>query len=255
MYKISGIVSKQVVSLSGAKVLGTVIDVKFDASLKRADSLLLVDCEENDEALLKLPLRCVFSLDGDAVVVKNLSAPLESVRAASNSPVNLPCYNQDGKSLGTVKDVEIDERYRTVGFATGAGNYTIEQLLSHSDSLIIFNDTGAPIKLPRPKARPPRQSDKNISVSVTETAIGSADDAKVYIPEAASAIATPTVISSPPPDLGAPDFSFLIGKRVDKALYSTSGELIAAQGSVITQEVIAKAGKLNKLVHLTLRAY
>lgn len=265
MYKISTVVSKQVVSLCGATVLGTVVDVLFHPSLKRAQSLLLMDCEENDEAYLVLPVQRVSALDGDAVVVKTLTAPLAATKEPSNNPVNLPCYNQDGKSLGVLVDVELDERFKTTAFVTNNHRYPADTLLSFSEKLAIFNDTGAPIKLPRPKARPPRQQDKDVKVQVNAQTAGiqswqnaaQAYDGKAYAPDRNynAGIALPKVISSPPPDLGAPDFSFLLHKRLARALYASDGRLIAPQDCVITEAVILDAGRENKLVQLALRAY
>lgn len=255
MYKISKIVSKQVVSLCGAKVLGTVVDVKFSPSLKRAEYLLLMDCEENDDAYLKLPMKSVHSLGEDAVVVKTLASPLSVERESSNSPINRPCYNQDGKSLGRISDVELNENYSTYAFSAGGVSYAADTLLSFSPSLVIINDSGTPIKLPRPKARPPRQADKDLPVftaNCENRPVGT-----TYLPcsDMNTEITLPTKLCSPPPDLGTPDFSFLLGKRISRALYSADGELIAAQDSVITQSTIASARKDNKLVQLTLRAY
>ena len=85
MYRLSDIVSKQVISLKGAHALGTAIDVLFSRDLKKADSLLLSDPEENDDKYLKLALSKVFKLGGEAIVVRAPNAPLFHFEGAAQS--------------------------------------------------------------------------------------------------------------------------------------------------------------------------
>jgi sporulation protein YlmC with PRC-barrel domain len=260
MYKLSDIISKQAISLRGAQLLGTVSDVRFAPTLKKADALLLIDGEENDDGYLTLPAKAVSTMKEDSVVVRALSSPLTLSALPPNNPINLPCLNQDGKMLGRLSDITFDDKFAVVAFVVGESEYAADTLLSYSSSLVIFNDSGAPIKLPR--ARPnPKPSDKKTVVKtafvpasppLTEQAPAIENPTET---EEKTSVTTPTAAPSPAPDFGTPDFSFLLGKCVTKTLCAASGRIIAAAGEIVTEQIIADATRENKLVQLTLRAY
>lgn len=257
MYKLSEIISKQAISLRGALALGTVSDVRFAPTLKKADALLLIDGEENDDGYLTLPVRAVHTMKEDCAVVRSLSEPLTLSALPSNNPINLPCLNQDGKVLGKLSDITLSEKFDVVSFIVGEKEYAADTLLSHSDSLVIFNDSGSFIKLPKPRPKP-KPSDKKISVkaAVLPPTVEQAPDGAVK-DEAAEKqpVTTPTAAPSPAPSLGAPDFSFLLGKCVTRTLCAADGKVIAEAGEIVSQQTIADAARENKLVQLTLRAY
>ncbi len=261
MYKLSDIISKQAISLRGAQLLGTVSDVRFAAALKKADALLLIDGEENADGYLSLPTKSIHTMKEDSVVVRSLSSPLAFSFLPPNNPINLPCVNQDGKMLGRLSDITFDEKFAVIAFTVGESEYKADTLLSHSDSLVIFNDSGAPIKLPRSRPKP-KAADRKTVVKTTALPVETAPPQKTEQPvenTAAEAekppVTTPTAAPSPAPELGAPDFSFLLGKCITKTLCSSSGRTIAAVGEIVTEQIIADAARENKLVQLTLRAF
>ncbi|MCI9031429.1 MAG: hypothetical protein HFK09_02770 [Clostridia bacterium] len=309
MYRLSDIVSKQVISLKGAHVIGTVIDVLFAKELKRADGLLLSDPEENDDKFLKLALSKVYRLDGDAVVVQSLNSPLFPYDGKRNNPAGLIAYGASGKIYGHITDVEWNDECEVTAFFAGENKLLPETLLSYSHELVAFNDTDEKIVLPKFRPQRPKPKDKKIKVKATvdseaaQTAIAtqiisekeeptespisateslptgsiaqSYDKATVENGGAAGAetaivttptgalgnkeydahtIDTPTTVPKNSSEFGAHDFSFLTGKRVIRALYSSSGRTIAAENSIITPATIADAARENKLVQLALRA-
>ncbi len=273
MYKLSDIVSKQVIALSGARLVGTVANVRFSPSLKKADSLLLLDNEENDDGYLCLPVKMITTMKEDSVVIRSVSRPLTVFRGNAANPVNLPCCNQDGKILGRICDIEFTEDFSVESFAVSEKTYPADTLLSYSDCLVIFNDSGKEIKLPKPKARKPKLSDAAVKATITSYAAEKkehtepkndianqeqSEEEAMRQPQSAQSdkptVTTPTAVPSPAPDFGAPDFSFLLGKRLIRALCTSDGRLIAAENDVITSDVISQAAKENKLVQLALRA-
>lgn len=301
MYKLSEIVSKQVISLKGAHALGTTIDVLFSKDLKKADSLLLSDPEENDDGFLRLAFPKVYKLGGEAIVVRALSAPLPRFDGAANNPAGLTAYGASGKIYGSITDVEWDDGLNVTAFFAGEEKLSPDALLSFSRELIAFNDTDEKIVLPKSRPPSPALNDKSIKVKATIaksiSASGNAEDSAsasensvspvsdrqtqasgLAFPEAIGArgasvtvvttptgalgnkeydsytVDTPTTVPKGSSEIGAPDFSFLTGKRVTRALYSSSGRTIAAENSIITPAIISDAACENKLVQLALRA-
>ena len=311
MYRLSDIVSKQVISLKGAHTLGTAIDVLFSRDLKKADSLLLSDPEENDDKYLKLALSKVFKLGGEAIVVRAPNAPLFHFEGAANNPAGLVAYGASGRVYGRITDVEWDDGFDVTAFYAGEERLLPDSLLSFSRELIAFNDTDEKIVLPKSRPHPPKPKDKKIKVkaaaeitattsvpdkkdgTATEPQIGNRPtpepiepalrESEEASPEPESTksdgaagasitvvttptgalgnreydsytVDTPTASPKNSPEMGAPDFSFLTGKCVTRALYSSSGRLIANENTVITPAIIADAARENKLVQLALRA-
>lgn len=251
MYKISEIVSKQVVELSLARVLGTVVNVSFSPSLKRADGLLLFDENENDETLLSLPIRSVSAVN-EMIVVRSLSAPLKECPFPVLGPINRPCCNHEGKRLGTVTDAILSDDFSLSALQVGETRYAADKLLAFSDSLVIINDSDSPVRLPKKKIRRPKAADKEIRVKAAAVQLPTASEKENSEQNASGAVSTPT--AQPSERVCLPDFSFLIGKKVAEALLSKSGVLIAAPNSIITQDTIDAAASENRLVHLALRA-
>lgn len=252
---VSEIISKRIVELRTARILGTVINVKFSPTLKKAENLLLLDENENDETFLSLGIKNLFAFRNEFLVVKSINSPLLVHNGGTFNPINLPACNQDGKTLGKITDVSLNENYTVKSFILGKTEFDFGKLLSFSESLVIFNDSGKRITLPKLSSHAPSKTDlKQMIVKAFELTTD--------IPQSPSAIgaaptsfgvATPTAASMPPSERHS-DFSFLVGKRIARDLYSSAGKLIAACGSVITFETIKAAGKDNKLVQLTIRA-
>ena len=68
MSKISEIISKQVVSLYEAKIVGTVVNVTFDEKLSKLKSFIVID--ENSDEEYELSFKDVYA-EKDSLVIKN----------------------------------------------------------------------------------------------------------------------------------------------------------------------------------------
>ena len=68
MSKISEIISKQVVSLYEAKIVGTVVNVTFDEKLSKLKSFIVID--EDSEEEYELSFKDVYA-EKDSLVIKN----------------------------------------------------------------------------------------------------------------------------------------------------------------------------------------
>ena len=177
MYKISDIVSKQVITLSGAQSLGTVIDVLFSPDYRRADSLLLMDEEEDDDLLFRLPFRSGVTIGEDVAFVRSLSAPLEVFDGISASPIGKQCYGVGGKALGRLTDIELDEKFYVTALMTEKETFGRDKLVRASGALVVINDSGKEYKLPRPSVRRPKSS---VGMTVKATNNRKSNDTKSH---------------------------------------------------------------------------
>lgn len=215
MYKISDLLGKPLLSLCEAKFLGTIANIYFDAKTLKGTFIKLYS-EDDDAAFLPLSKLC--NINNDAAVVKTTDGIVDCVEGLEN-PINSPAFNQDGKSLGIISDVIVDGG-KIISFVIGDGEIGANTLVS-AGKVLIFNDTGKPIKL-----RPPVKRD---TVQKKE-------------------------VEFPTKSAYAPSYDFLLGKKLQRTIVAMDGKVIAREGENVTGDIIRDAKKEGKLVILALNS-
>lgn len=241
MTKISDLLGKPLISLADAMNVGYISNVFFDKKLTRAKAAEITSDEDERPEYTYLrfsSLRC----DGDAAVIKALSPSALAGGQAESFPCPINCkgFNQSGKDLGYIRDV-ILERTRVTGIVCDKATFTPRELLSVSSNMCIFNDTGAPIKIAKPRPSKPKTPPAPKRTVLPENA--------VFIPPAPQSV---TVTRTP----GEPvkDYSFLLGKPV-RTPVTSGGKIIIPAGAIVSEKIIELARKEGKLVQLAIRAY
>lgn len=240
--KVSDLLGKSVISLSDAQVLGYVINVWFDGKFAKAKTLEVANDEEDARHYTELRTT---KADGDAAMVKSAFAlrTQNLTCAVLPCPIGRLCYNQSGKSLGKVRDVELTGNV-TERIVCEKGTFTPAQLLSTGNDMCIFNDSDEKIKISKPKKPRPAKPATPPSPPAPP-----APQSNVQTPPAPQSV---TVTRTP----GEPmkDYSFLLGKPVHSPVYAGARILIPA-GTVVNEHAIELCRRENKLVQLALRAY
>lgn len=166
MIKVSELLSKQLICLSTASVAGTISNITFDPRLTRGKLLHLLNEDDTAPEIRFVELKRVSALNEDACVVKTddciINEWAAKVTGAAN-PMNCLGFNQDGKALGKVRDIVLDG-VTVSKILLDDASFSPKDLLSYSDSLLIFNDTGKPYKLPHPKVKVPLPKQGNSTV-------------------------------------------------------------------------------------------
>ncbi|MDE7394783.1 MAG: hypothetical protein K2M95_01520 [Clostridiales bacterium] len=249
MIQVSDLPGKSLISLADAATLGYIANVWFDSKLQRARVVEII-CDDDDRPERSYADFAKITCEGDAAVIPSAEC-LKSEKSAIAStpcPINRPCYNQSGKSLGTLRGILL-ENCNTVKIVCENGNFTPKELLSLGADLCIFNDTGKPIKIVRPK---------KTAVQTVAQAAPQASDAPTQDAPEESGVQTPpppqAVTVSHAPGEPVKNYSFLLGKPVHTAVMHNGATLIPA-GTVVDEEVIELARKYGKLVQLALRAF
>lgn len=293
MYKVSELLSKPLISLYDAKVIGVVSNIIFDAKMMKGRLLVVVNDDIDDTNNKFIELKDIANLNYDAVVIKNsecLTNTWNTVTLGAGNPINCACYNQDGKYLGIVKDVYL-ENQKVLSLLIECEEYPANTLLSFSDKLLIFNDTGLPIKLKPTKHVPLKNEingNQNVNIHNIDHETGTESNKKTHsasmtvnennsalksLPlEAQRLIETMaqvkidlptkipqknTLVSRTPIIEGGgqnQNYQFLIGKTLQKDIYSITNELILPQETVITDKEIEIARGNGKLVQLALHS-
>lgn len=240
MYRVSELLSKPLITLSDAKDAGTVCNIFFDKTLRRGRYVELFSEDETAPEQRYVALDRI-RLGADAAVVSHegvikagWSTPADDY---APNPINRTAYNLDGKSLGRVTDVLLDG-VRVCEFEIEGKTYAADTLVSYSDKILVFNDSGKSFRPVRP--RKPRIPAAAASIPVAATAA-------VELPEKL----TVTAAARP---AGRSDYAFLLGKKTVRHILSPEGNVIVPAGCVVTAELIDKARAAGKLVQLALNA-
>lgn len=243
MIKVSEFLGKRLISLADAKTVGCVCNVWFDSRLRYAKTIEVLSDEDEFPERTFIELRNVTCGNDAAVIKHSVYANTYNLASATiTGIINKNCYNQSGTYLGKVTDVILNNR-NVEKIVCENGEFTPKQLLSISRDIIIFNDSGKPIKLYKPKVPAPLDS------KVINAEVSLHRQERVQTPTAPVNV---TVTRTP----GDPvkDYSFLMGKSVRSPIIS-GGKVLIPQGTTVTQATIDLARKENKLVQLALRAY
>ena len=261
MLKVSELLGKPLLSLSDAKCVGYIGAVWFDAKLTRAKTAEIFsdDDEYPERAFVQMRrMQC----EGDAAVIASVAAvcPQNMPAAVAFCPINCACFNQSGKSLGKVRDVHL-ENDAVVGIVCERDTFTPKELLRMGDNMCIFNDTGAPLRIARPRPSRPARKSGNAPAAAEQTRVSAQTAAQTQplgdMP-ADPGVLTPTapqsVTVTRTPGEPVKDYSFLLGKPVHTPV-GHNGRVLIPAGTIVTEEVIELARRENKLVQLALRAF
>lgn len=263
MIKVSELISKRLVCLSTAEIVGTISNIIFDSKLNNGKLLEIYNDDENDAQLKYVELKKIKSSDYDAVTVADdnyLTSAWNTETSGIVNPINCECFNQDGKSLGYVRDIVLDGA-KVVSILVDKIEFEPKLLMSYSKELIILNDSGKPIKLPKTRASVPLSTDTLQVVKIHENTTNDNNIKKdneindtISVPSKVSKENT-VVTRTPNEDYDNKNqYSFLIGKTVNKDIVNNGGDIIIAKGVFISDATITLAKESGKLVQLALRA-
>lgn len=212
----------------------------------------LLQCSENTFSADKVKLK------GD-VVCDNL----QQATPLPNLQLGKLVYDTDGKLLGSVQDVELTVTLKVK-------SVTLDNDTVVLPSKIVANNDIITVRTTKPKrAKKKIAIDQQVAQPTMLTDVGTAEqigdveqvaaaaqvDANTNSADAPKVVVTGTPTTPPAtiaPKRKSGDFSFLVGKRVDKNICNFWGELMIREGEVVTREVYLKARTFGKLTELCL---
>ncbi|MDR2201511.1 MAG: PRC-barrel domain-containing protein [Clostridiales bacterium] len=267
MLKLSELLSKRLICLNSADFAGTISNIIFDQKLLAGKILKIYNDDGSETETGYVELKKVKNLEFDAGVISDrayISREWDDSMGGAANPINCECFNQDGKALGVVRDVLLDGA-TVESILIDEKEFSPKNLLSYSDKLLIFNDTGAPIKLAKPKSRtaavrtpapekaPQAAPERQKTAAEQDKAATEKQSADVGIPSRVPP--QNTVVTRTPPQNEQPSpYKFLLGKRLSKNIRAENGALLLKEGSHITPDAIALMRSAGKLVQLALYA-
>ena len=256
MIKVSELLGKNVIALHGAQLVGTASNLIFDKKLQKVKYInVLRDLEPQSLESAFVAIKSIKDLNADALAINNTNAVLDKIMASNNSansPINSLAFNQDGRALGRVSDIELDG-IEVINIVIDGLKLHPKKILSNSDSILIFNDTNKNIKLIAPKKT---AAVKSVSVLADEPIQKNCADKTIDIEYPTRVPSDKTFVSRSPAskDSLARVYGFLLGKTLARHLYDDKMGLIAKQHSTITLDTIESAKSHSKMVQLALYA-
>lgn len=217
MFKVSELLGKPLLSLSEGRMLGTINNVYFDEKFSKATYVSLFTDEEDD---LFFPFAKLSVIEGDAAVTLS-SEELTSEICDLPCPINRYAFDQNGNSLGIIKDVII-QNAKVISLEADVS--LLPTRILSADKLLVFNTGNKQIKLHSKK-----------------------------LPDITNEQQKPE-ITLPIKTANFPSYDFLLGKKLQRTISTPSGRIIASQGQNVTSDVIKDAKREGKLVMLALNS-
>lgn len=270
--KVTEILSKPVISLVDSKTEGIIKSIVFDKGFKRAKWLVLFDNNEHleDKAL---SIQDIYSLGENAVVIKNadiLNLYLSCTKTDEVClPINNSVYTTKGKFLGHVKDLILNDKYYIENIVLENEQLVdIKNVLASGEDAVIVQAENENVNIANFK-RKKKNTTNNIKAMQTSEQevvilneneqnlknneiISNSEEVEVQAEVVEIPINKPKYkFTNSTPQTITTNFNFLIGRKMEKNIYSQNKELIARKNVKVTQDIINKAKlhcKLRELV-------
>lgn len=251
MYKLSDILSKQVVNLYGGKYEGTVKDISFDEKFKQAKWLILFD-EEGEE--FTLDINKIYKIGENAITIKNSDGLFQATSIndnLQNTPINLNCCTIGGTFLGRLKDIEFSKNFYIENFYIEEKTYKPNKIINIGKNLIIINDEDKKVNISNFKPKIQIEEVKNttiVSIQPTETnevvmpkieEISNTETKKSFIIN--EGINQQRILSNQ---------NFLLGRKATKTVYGINNEIIIKKDNIINSKNLEYARLHNKISEL-----
>lgn len=272
MRKITEYLGKPVLSLYESVTEGIVNNVVFDKNLKKLKFIVLFnDNEFQEEKIVKVS--DIYSYGENAIVIKN-NACLElkdAIVDEINNPINNYAYTTRGKLLGTVSDVEIDNKNNIVQIDLNNGEHIkIDKVVTSGKDAMFVQDEENLVKISKFKRKNFANTNQNkeIKVQILPTAPANVDEEdnslkveepqennkEVEVEEVQPIKPKKKVVLNADclPTKKVTKDNYLVGRKVERNIYSFNHELIIKKNTRVTEKTIVTAKSHSKLKELAL---
>lgn len=239
-------ISKEIVCAAEGVTAGIVTNVFVDEKMARVRGYKALDDEREDVRLL--PLRRLLG-EGDALVVKNLSALTET--SFRECPLGAKIYDTCGMAHGTLRDLLFDEvSGKVLSVVADESEIAPERVVSFGSKTVV-------LRAPMHENTLFRKSSSKKKKRAPSKPLEEAHLPAEQQPEAVISLLEPTSetseIESEDRGFIFQNYAFLLGRRIRKDIAS-DGVLVASANEVVTPEIIFRAHQSGKLVELTVNS-
>lgn len=267
MKKVTEYLGKPVLSILESTTQGIVKDMLFDKNFKKLKYVVLF--EDNDLQEEKfVAINDIYSTGENALVIKNNSC-IDSkaiLTDETSNPINNFVYTTSGKFLGVVSDITVDEKNFIKEILLSNGQILgIEKVLNSGKDTMFVQDENNYVKLTNFKRKPLVNAVENEKIKVTimsNEPTNELEKEQEYVE--ANALEEKVEPIKPKrtiilndaclPASSTTKNNFLIGRKVQKNIYSFNHELIIKKNTRITEKIILLAKSHSKFKELSLNS-
>lgn len=222
--RLSNILGACVCSVYEGKHLGYILDATFSEKYKKVSGFVVVNDDDDYEYFLGA--KQIIGQDDDVLFVKNETSISTKNYEEPLTLVNKAAYFLDGKFIGKVRDIEIDENFETKQIVFDNITLSIDKLFNVGIDFCFFCEEDKKPKLCR--FAPTKQPQiSNMSVRIME--ISNPQNDKIKIPQ----------------KIHAYDSIEAIGKIATQTIFGKNNEIIVKKGEIVTLDCIKKAKTHN----------
>ncbi len=258
MYRVSNILSKQVINLYDGKFEGTIKNICLKENLKQIKWFILFD-EDGEEFMLD-PNK-IYKV-GQAITIKNNDGIFNTsniYNMENNNPINLMCYSVNGEIIGKVSDVELSKNFYIENFYIDENKITTNQIVKISKNLIIVNTEKTKVSLSTFKPKIPIINDQDTNI-VEIQPMDIQPQIEKEIPQEIQeekTLQTPTrktfvVDKNINQQRIITNQNVLLGRKATKTVYGINNEIIIRKDCIINSKTLEYAKLHNKTTELTL---
>lgn len=235
MFKVSQLISLPVINIFKLKIEGYIEQACFNTARKKLEVLKIYDESSNIYKALKIS--DIYKITNTAVFITNSSKitlydNLELELSTLQSPINTKIITLEGADSNTVKDVEVYKNGQISKLITTNKEFNSNLIIGFSDELTLISDKKICLSKFKPQTKRilPPPIDKNISDPVV------------------------TILDFKPEQKTQTNYNFLLNRKILKDIKNQSGEIIARENTIVSQNTLAKLKYYGKLKELTLNS-
>jgi sporulation protein YlmC with PRC-barrel domain len=248
MHKLCDLIGKKVIRPDNASEIGTLVNallnsdftkIKFWELFNDSDETLYVDARHVD---------CIC----DVVMLKQKVVPTKKDNLSSTlcaCPINLPVYQIDGKFLGIVDDVLLDNQ-TVMAICIKDYSFTPNKIIKKSTEMLIVSCENNTEDI---------KTSSNVPFGFTKNTVTAQikpyPDITIIDDKTMAQFPTiPYPIQQENTNLKVDSFSFLLGKKVTRSLLDKQKNTLAYAGQTVDKNLLLIMKQHNLLVTLALNA-
>ena len=247
--------NKKVIDLVTPKELGTVEGIYLDKTYFLPEGLAVSGISD---AMLYIPeiagRESFITVCGEDAMVSSLNHI--KIRIGQRA------LTRSGKDLGEVTDIIFGRKY--VRLTVGGESIPAYKIVASSDDYLIVNfRLGKPLSIEEGGEKAPEDISDYEEYKATDNEISDTEN-KFFVtveqfgnPQSDKGFGEFVVTATAPlpnQTTGAPDYSFLLGRKVEREISDLTRTFHIAVGTIITEQVLAYAKKAGKIVDLAINS-
>ena len=258
--KLSSIISKKVLNIYSAKIVGTICDALFE----KGRVAYLKGFDENEEEFV-IDTKRLYKVSENVVLIKNSLATTNHTNFAENFFVSIlgkEAFSTEGYDAGIVDEIEIDEHFFIKSLHTSKCEIKSEEILL-VDGVVVFTKKNE--KRTKFKPKMPQKAKNEQKVNILDINIDNVKKVETLNTAPKIEISQMEINNNPnkyvmgtnqiPQKIvGLGSGSFLQGRKATKTIFGFNNEVLIKEGALVTTKVINTCTSHGKLMELALNS-